>query len=126
MEDVFVEMMRWTVVAEVETEDVAAAFEQMTAERQHIQRVGAAFPAVQQHHEILCRRMTCGLAARVVTEEPYAFAAIENLIARNGEQVTGTSQEQRPPDAQARQDRLQVRIREPAWRVEAVRVRRSG
>ena len=79
MEDVLVQMMARAVIAEVQAEHVAAEVEQVAAERQHVDRIGAAFPAVQQDREIARRRASGGGLARVVAEQAHAVAAVDDL-----------------------------------------------
>ena len=79
MEDLFVEMMARTVIAKVQAEHVAAEAEQMAAERQHVDRIGAAFPTVQQDRQVARRRSSRRGLAGVMTEQAHAVAAIDDL-----------------------------------------------
>ena len=51
MEDLAIEMMGRAMIAQIEPHDVEAVREQQAAERQHVGRLGAAFPAVQQNRD---------------------------------------------------------------------------
>src|SRR5688572_26789464 len=105
------------VIAKVQAVDVAAAREQVTAERQHVQRIRAAFPAVQQDHELARRRASRSSLARVMAEQTYAVAAVDDLRLRTSEHLAGAPRDQRSAQAQARHDRLQMRVAEPrGWR----------
>ncbi len=114
MEDVLVQMMARAVIAEVEPEDVAALVEQMAAERQHVHRIGAAFPAVQQDREIARRRSARGFLTRVMAEQAHAVTAIDDLSIRNRQHRPGATRDQRPAQAQAGHDGLEVGVGEPA------------
>ena len=114
VEDLLVEVMARAVVAEIQAKDVAAELEQIAAERQHVHRIRAALPAVQQDRQLARRRASRGGLARVVAEQAHAVAAIDDLClgARRASGARGASQ--RPAQPQARHDRLQVRVGEPA------------
>ena len=69
--------MAVAVVAQVEANDVETAIEQQLPERQHVERLRAAFPAVQQHGDARRRCSSDALLRRFVREQPDAIAAIE-------------------------------------------------
>ena len=126
VEDFLVQMMARAVIAEVQPVDVAAELEQVTAERQHVHRIGAAFPAVQQDREIARRRPSRRDLARVMAEQPHAVAALDDLRFGAREHPARAPRDQRTPQPQARHDRLQVRVDEPAgWRERGERSERS-
>src|SRR5262245_48231983 len=96
MKDVFVEMMAGPVIAEVQPEHVAAETEQVAAEREHIETVGTALPAVQQDREIPRRRAARGRLTRVVAEQANAVAAVDDLRVGASKHVSCAAREQRP------------------------------
>ena len=90
----------------------------MSCQRQHVEGICAAFPAVQQDREVTRWRLPDRSLARVVPEQAYAVAAIDESASRAREHVLRAQSQQRPAQLQARKDRLQMRVREPAWRCE--------
>jgi hypothetical protein len=123
VKDFLVQMMARAVIAKVQAVHVAAELEQITAERQHVQRIGAAFPTMQQDREIARGRAACRDLTRIVAEQPHAVAAVDDLRFGARQQPARAPRDQWTPQAQARHDRLQVRVDEPAGRRE--RGRRS-
>jgi hypothetical protein len=75
-----IEVMAVTMVAEVEPEDVVARIEKMPAQRQDVERLRTALPAMQQYNESARGRLACIFLSREIAREPYALSAIKNLV----------------------------------------------
>src|SRR5690606_25751786 len=110
--NVFVQMMSRAVIAEVEPEYVAAELEQVCAQREDVQRLGAALPAMQQNDQIAGCGLTSGALARIVSEQAHAVAAIDDLFLRATQHRARPPREQRTAQSEAGQNRLQVRVGE--------------
>ena len=73
---------------------------------------------MQQDHEIARRLAARVDLARVVTEQPHAVAALDDLRLRARDQLARAAHEQRTAQPQARHDRLQMGVHEPGGRRE--------
>ena len=91
VEQVPVEVMGLAVIAQVEAQHVEAAREQQLRRVTARRGVGAALPAVQQHHRAAVARRR----ARQEALQAHARAAVEQQLARRGEQRRRTPQDAR-------------------------------
>jgi hypothetical protein len=92
-------MMGRAMIAQIEPHDIEAVREQQAAERQHVGRFGAAFPAVQQNRDPASG--ACGSLGRASLSRPA---------------LRGAAQERLQPDAIATIEQQLLRARNRAAR----------
>jgi hypothetical protein len=118
VEDVAVQVVAVTVVTQVEPHDVKARVEQVLAKREQVQRPRTALPAMQQHGHALRGRASRLFLRRMVCEQPHTLAAVDEHFGGGAQQRRATTLDAAAPQRQARVDRLQVRVTQPARRGE--------
>jgi hypothetical protein len=116
VKELAIEMMRLAMVAKVEPYHLEAPLEELLREREDVERLCAALPAVQHHH----RRTDAAVGARDEALQPHPGAAIEQLLVRSREERHRPPQHAAAAPGDARQHRLHMRVAQPARRPEVV------
>ncbi len=73
MKQLAVQMMGRAVVAQIQTDHVVTEIEELLRQRQHVQRIGAALPAVQHDRRV----PHPSVRSRDETLQPHPVAAVE-------------------------------------------------
>ncbi len=118
MKQLPVERMTAAVVPQVQADHGESVLVQQLRDRQQVQGIGTAFPAVQQDRDPAARRSVDGRGLRNMGEQPHAVSAVEQHFAARRNQGRRTPFHRCPPHRQARQDRLQVAVCKPGRRAE--------
>jgi hypothetical protein len=109
VEQLHVQVVAGAVVAQVQPDHRPALGVHARGGRQQVRGVPRAFPAVNQHGEPArgLRRLR-----RVPAMQPHALPAIQQQAATDRRQGRGPAPQQAAPERRARQDRLQMRVRD--------------
>ena len=118
MEQLAVERVAAAMVAQVQAHDGEATLVQHLGDRQQVQRVGTALPAVQQHREPARRERALRVRIGRPCQQADTVAAIEDQLAARRQHRAGPPLDRTAPHRQARKHRLQVAIAEPGRRPE--------
>ena len=78
MENLAIQMMGLSVIAKVQAKHVVAIGEQARAGVQHVTRLHAAFPAMQENDESARPRLNA--LPRMQAKQAYAVAAIQQVL----------------------------------------------
>jgi hypothetical protein len=80
VKDVAIQMVRRTVIAEVEAKDIEASLEQVAAERKNIEGIRVAFPAVEQHYQRTLRLLLGYWVRRMQSHQSHTIATVQDVL----------------------------------------------